>query len=304
MTVVKRANAQELGASATTWLDIYLFLQILPGHFLLPLLAGTFLFSKTAVRHATLINVVIIFIFTDIVSCFLLYAGKTTGPQPSQTLCIAQLSLLNGLTAAWAVSISMLVLNIWFTFKRLGKVPTTPALKYAMVAAPYFAMTVFTIAAGALSVHMPDRVSRDRRFFYCSIEFDPFSSSLEGFQALVCLITLGFEIHLGVTLWRNWQALKRAGMSSGLDYYFLLRVFVFGVYVLLGMIVSAVMIFSPQSVFPDMYAASIGLVVFLVFGTQRDVMHVWCFWSKPKNSQEQDKWSDSSSIPEKPVVIV
>jgi hypothetical protein len=87
--VQKRVNAEELGSSAEFWLDTYLFceaprrnlfmdptltsfaVQIVPGHVLLPLLALTFLYSKTAVRHATLTNVVLIFMFTDIVSCFL-----------------------------------------------------------------------------------------------------------------------------------------------------------------------------------------------------------------------------------------
>lgn len=72
---------------------------------------------------------------------------------------------------------------------------------------------------------------------------------------------------------RNWNALRQAGMSSGIDVFFIIRIFVFGVYILVGFMcvfhsytpypidvslssITIIMIWSPKSVLPDMFAAS------------------------------------------------
>lgn len=69
--LVARTNAQALGPNANVVMNVYLALQIIPSHFGLPILVATFLCSKTAKRHPTLINVCISWIFSGIFASLL-----------------------------------------------------------------------------------------------------------------------------------------------------------------------------------------------------------------------------------------
>jgi hypothetical protein len=101
-------------------LDAWFSFHIIGGHFLVPVLITTFLFSK-AKRDATLINFGITIILSSITNCLLsvmpcviprpptyapvsrLYAHEYLGPEPNKTLCIFQ-------AAAFGASAPMFVL--------------------------------------------------------------------------------------------------------------------------------------------------------------------------------------------------
>lgn len=42
-----------------------------------------------------------------------------------------------------------------------------------MLMAPYVVQIIFTIAALVRSITHPNAVTRERRFFYCALEYDP-----------------------------------------------------------------------------------------------------------------------------------
>lgn len=65
------ANTPDVGHNANYLMKLYLALQIIPSHIGLPLLVITFLFSKGAKRHPTLINVCISWIMSGIFSVML-----------------------------------------------------------------------------------------------------------------------------------------------------------------------------------------------------------------------------------------
>ena len=64
-------DAQALGSAASTDLTIWLFFEIAGNQILLPLLALTFICSRTVTRHPTVVNVCITWIITGIVSLLL-----------------------------------------------------------------------------------------------------------------------------------------------------------------------------------------------------------------------------------------
>lgn len=86
---------------------------------------------------------------------------------------------------------------------------------------------------------------------------------------------------------RNWRAV-RSGISNGqVDLSLLFRVFCFGFYVFIGLILSFVSIKAPKSPVPDLWLASVGLSVALIFGTQRNVLQALRFWDKTPRWQEK-----------------
>jgi len=275
-----RANAQEIGPSAPYLMRVYLALQIIPSHIGLPLLVITFLFSK-AKRHPTLINVCISWILSGIFSVMLLYAGQNSGPEPSQALCITQTSLLYGVIPMWSVAILMLVYYVWTFYGRRIYKPNAIAT-YAMIAAPYCTLAAWSLTACVLAFRHPEKVNRSRRFFYCSLQYSPLSDAMSLFTVVVCLIIMVMEIRIAIMLYRNWRGLKEAGESSGVSVQFVVRILVFGIYIFLSMLFSLATMWAHRSPVPDMFAATIGFAVMLIFGSQPDIWRAWCFWRSEK----------------------
>ncbi|KIM89227.1 hypothetical protein PILCRDRAFT_216764 [Piloderma croceum F 1598] len=237
-------------------MNTFLVLQIIPSHAGLPLLVITFLFSQGAKRHPTLINVCISWIMSGIFSTMLLYAGQSTGPEPDKALCMAQTSLLYGVTPMCAVAILMLVYYVWTCYDSHRYKPTV------------------------LATHNPEKVNRSRRFFYCSLDYHPLSNSMSIFTAFICLSATAIEIRIALMLHRNWRGLRKAGKSSGVSVQFIVRILVFGTYIFMSMLFSLATVWDPRSAVPDMYVATIRFAVMLIFGSQPDVWRTWWPWRR------------------------
>ncbi|KAI0632161.1 hypothetical protein C8Q77DRAFT_905573 [Trametes polyzona] len=274
--LAKRVDAAQLGECANTDLAIWLAFKIGGDQVLLPLLVATFLLSRSIVRHPVVVNVCCSWILAGVISSLLLYAHQQTGPEPDRALCIAQTVLISPVPPMTSVAALALVYHTWSTFRpsalRRAKQPKPSRWSHiqtvALLAAPY--VTHLCFAAGALLVSLqdPSRVSRSRRFFYCSVDYDPFSNAMALFTAAVCLVATMLEVHLIFMLSRNWRALRRAKLGTGVDIQLIVRVGFFMTYVFCGMIVMVASVFNTESILPDMFAASVGTAFFAVFATQ------------------------------------
>ncbi|KAG9052812.1 hypothetical protein FS842_009218 [Serendipita sp. 407] len=157
-----------------------------------------------------------------------------------------------------------------------------------LLAAPWIMFSIWATAAAWLGFHNPDKISRSRRFFYCSLDFDPFSSSISVFCAAILLVTMFFEASIGVSLVRNWRAV-RSGITSGrVEISMLVRVICFGVYVFIGLVLSVLSIKAPASPVPDLWLASVGLSIVLIFGTQRNI------WVAISNWRPRRQWKEKA----------
>ncbi|KJA21245.1 hypothetical protein HYPSUDRAFT_754647 [Hypholoma sublateritium FD-334 SS-4] len=268
-------------------LDVWIFFNLTFNTILLPLLVGTFFLSKKAKRHPTLVNLCITWIASGISSLLLFYAKRHVGPEPSKALCIAQTSLLYGITPMWSVSVFML---FWYMAISicgdLAKSMIGTRRLIFMLASPYVAQISFSLAALIMAVQHPDHVSRDYRVLYC--EFKSLAlHAMTLFTFIMCIGIIMLEIHLAMIAYRNWCCLRDAGKHNGVDYQFIIRVLTFGIFVALGIVANIILMFDSKSVAPDVYAAIAGSAVFLVFGTQADVIRVWCFWLPPPPAEPQ-----------------
>ncbi|KAH9891684.1 hypothetical protein C8Q73DRAFT_762976 [Cubamyces lactineus] len=277
----RRINEGGLGSSAHANLIMWFIFEIGGDQVLLPLLVATFLFSRKLVRHPTMINVCCTWILTGVVSSLLLYSRQQSGPEPDRALCVIQATLIAPVPPMTSTAVLALVYSTWSTFRPFRMIPLRGASKQsrtitlALLAAPYVVHLCFATVALRAALADPSRVTRERRFFYCSVEFSPYTISLCVYTAVVCLIATFLEVHLIIMLSRHRKALRCAGLSSGIDTQLIIRVGIFVAYVFCGMLVEIVGVLGVHTVLPDMFAASVGTAFFLIFATQPDVLRVW-----------------------------
>ncbi|KAJ3976948.1 hypothetical protein EV361DRAFT_177656 [Lentinula raphanica] len=282
--LVARVTQQQLGGSANRLLNVWIYFNLVSNLILLPILVLTFVLSKKVTkRHPSLINVCITWILFGIFSLLLFFGGKArpNQPDPSSALCIAQTALLYGIPPMWSVAVFILmyfILGIVSADGRTSNVSRGQML--LMLGAPYVAQFCFSIATLAISLKYPQFVTRERRFFYCALEYSPLSNAMSIFVFVFCLGIFVTLLRICYLLYRNYRGLRQAGESFVVDLHFLVRVIVFGCFIFVGMFVDILVMFSSSSRVPDLYAAIAGTVVFLVFGSQADVLRAWCFWRR------------------------
>ncbi|KAF7365186.1 hypothetical protein MVEN_00390200 [Mycena venus] len=297
--LAQRADAADMRGAAPALLDVWIYFNLVSNTVLLPILVATFLFSKRAKRHPTLVNVCMTWILSGIFSLLLFYGGQARGtewslvhtppatiftstsyvigPEPQKPLCIAQTSLLYGITPMWAVAVLVLLYNMILVINR-PKLSISRLKMLVMLSAPYIVQIAFSAVALYGSIAHPERVTRARRFFYCTLKWHQLAMAMTVFTSIVGGIITIAMIYLAVLLYRNWHGFRHAGRPSHVHGQLLLRVFIFGGYIVFGFAVNIISMVAPHNLAPDMYAATIGTVIFFVFGTQADVIRTWCFW--------------------------
>jgi hypothetical protein len=311
VTVTESAMPMNIVHGTHAELVLFLVLNMWPSHFGLPILLSTVLFSKRVQRHPTFINLVIVFIIVGISSSFLAYAGKTSGPEPSHTLCLVQASLLYGMPGIASIAAFSLVLQMFIViraafYKQEYREQDHVVRLWMMIIAPYAAWIVFIVATALVGSTDLTKVSRDRRFFYCSVDSNNLTDTLTIFAAIVLFATLVFEVWTIVLFYRRWTSLERgsSGMFTAAELNLPLRILAFGIYLGIALSLSLLSIKSPESPIPDLTIASAATVLIVIFGTQRDVLRALCFWKdiEFKNTVETVEFRDTASVTKTPDV--
>jgi len=304
-TIVSR-NSTDVGTNARSVLVFYFFLEIAGGHVLLPILLAVFTFSTRATRHPTLINLCLVWILSGIFSCILLYGGVQEGPEPPFGLCVTQSSLVYAIPPMTATAVCALVFQVWlglFNSKKESVDPRWRKFRTALLlTAPYIVFGSWATAAAWLGIQNQQRVTRDRRFFYCSLELGPFSDGISLFTALILLVTMTFEIWIAVILRKNWRDIRKAGSGGGVALDLIFRVILFGIYVILGMVLSLLSLVAPKSPIPDLWVASVPVIVVIIFGSQKDVFRALLFWRKDKQSLQVNSQDSTEKLEQKEAI--
>ncbi|KAF5363741.1 hypothetical protein D9756_000608 [Leucocoprinus leucothites] len=290
----------------------FLVLNVWPSHFGLPLLLAIVLFSKRIHRHITFINLCVAFIIIGVSSSLLLYAGSFEGPEPSQMLCLLQASLLYGMPGLSSMAALMLVLHMFLVIRahyhgqeyldrdhplKLWAVRTTlladstsdpHRVLLQMAVSPYIVFFVCVLTTAAMGASHPERVSRNRRFFYCSLDSLPLTNTLTTVSAVILVATAVLEVWTIIILYRKWKIQRDSFPTRGaLELSLPFRIITFGFYIIIALSLnripislSLLSIKSPESPVPDLMIATAATVVMLVFGTQKDILRVLSFWNR------------------------
>jgi len=281
-------------------LDIWLALEV-AGLCLLPLALITVAFASSVRRNPTVTNLLVTWTISAFGSCLLFLAHQQSGPEPSKGLCIFQSSLIYASVPLCATSALGLVLNLWFTLRsalspRRGGSSLIRWRMPLLIASPYFIGMIFFIAAIALQAQFPATVTRNRKFFYCSMD-GRFGVAVAGFSALLVQFVIFFEVWVAILMYRHWIRVRdNEHKADGIKLSMVIRIGVFSLYGVVAGTVSLITIWDPNNAFSYMFLATVPLASFLVFSTQRDIINVWCFWRKKTEVPPQVPEKDFQQI--------
>ncbi|KAH8830594.1 hypothetical protein DL96DRAFT_1554018 [Flagelloscypha sp. PMI_526] len=273
-------------------LTAFIVLNFIPAHIGLPFLVGIITFSKKVQRHPTFVNLLLSFILTGIILAnkipvVPLVFWYASGPEPPKGLCLLQASLIYGIPPLTSMTAFFLIFQMWSMIKasfegNSMQKPESSAKLWAMIVAPYVGFTLAGLITAIYGAQNPQLISRNRRFFYCSVKADPITNTLTVVAAAFLLATLVFGCWTVVILYKRFMGLRRQGISLNLSFELNLpiRVLAFGVYITLAMSLSLLSISSPASPVPDLAIASAATFVLVCFGTQIDIFKACMFWRK------------------------
>ncbi|KAF8503215.1 hypothetical protein BU17DRAFT_101715 [Hysterangium stoloniferum] len=267
--LTSEAIVPQVGTTSAALLYLWLAFQLI-NQTLMPILVITFWASKYVKRHPTVVNACITWIFSGIISSLLLYTGKETGPEPPKLLCLAQAALLDGVPPMTSVATLSLAFQMYLSIRWPDKKENRPRT-FALVVVPYAIFFCFSIAAAFSAYQTPAKVSRSRRFFYCSID-NAMSIIFAIFTAIILLAVMIYAVIISLYIHKNWIKIRTAGTY---DLQLLSRVGLFGIYVFLAFLLSILSIFNPRNPFPDLFAASVGTCFAVILSSQPDVYRTW-----------------------------
>ncbi|KZV92578.1 hypothetical protein EXIGLDRAFT_836371 [Exidia glandulosa HHB12029] len=307
---------------------VFNVLALVPGVAFLPLVVATIVFGKGAVKRGPIyLNFIIATALLGLSFGLLGLAGQQDQLQPkSRTLCYIQTVLVDGTLGMTPVSILALVLQLGLGLYNLRDPAAgsrwAPLRNVVFITTPYIAFLTFAVRDIIFITEIQagsDEYDVVNPAFYCMLSalntpLAPLSfieNPLVLFIAAVSCITLLVECFIAYLLWREWNGLRTAskdGSEAGpvrVPVGALIRLVVFTVY-RIAVIVIAIYVVQDPKMFPiaEFFHGTIPLVVFLIFGLQRDIVGTWLGWFKcstytstgpiaVKVTREQAKYEDA-----------
>ncbi|KAI0328134.1 hypothetical protein GY45DRAFT_1372588 [Cubamyces sp. BRFM 1775] len=267
---------------------VFLTIQLAGGHIGLPILVATFLFSKTAKRHPTVVNFCVIWILYSIIYCLLLYGGPDLQENPPHALCLAQAAMNYGAPPMAVVAGLGVVLQVWSTFvepwkeARLAHIPRWVKL-FAILAPPYLVFIAFSLSAAYYGLANPHWVTV-KNGLYCGLLHGKFEMlAVPIFCGIFIIIIVGFEIATFVRYLHGRRLIKEVCPLVELKKRSLspwCRAGLFLVYALLTFSACVMDLKQDLNAFAYMIQATLPLAAFLIFGLQKDVVLTWLLWNR------------------------
>ncbi|KAI0076347.1 hypothetical protein K474DRAFT_1277460 [Panus rudis PR-1116 ss-1] len=302
----KRADGDVPGTSSE--LSAWLFFNIAAGHVALPILAATLLIARPARRHPVVFNLCLTWIISGICSTLLFYVGEHIGPDPNNHLCAAQASLMEALQVLTSSALLSLAYYIWHSFTSEEEIFDKTRRRFligaGLLGVPYALFGIFVAVGVSLSLRHMDRVTRAQEYFYCSLNWMPFTEAVSVISTLICIGTFVFEALTIRYLVRLWRLIRSSGYIEELDIHMLARVCFITVYHTAFIILQLISMWRNLGVLPAMFRASVGLVVFLALASHPAVVKSWSL--RPRISSDSMSprlslpWYRSPSLPINP----
>ncbi|KAG8793207.1 hypothetical protein FRC12_003497 [Ceratobasidium sp. 428] len=254
----------------------YFTLQIF-GFVSLPLLAATLIFCPSIKRHPTLANNALIWMFSSLVGCLLLFTKNLSGPEPPAKLCQAQSALMLSSPSGVSVAALVIVWKVWNQSRRIqlnSEAKGEPLwLTCTLLGAPY---VIWGILAAIFAALQSNSVVY-RSLFYC-ISSNQTLGMVSGVLAAVFLILcLVFQVWTIILVYQRFQKSRRFSRAEvgDIPVPFFVRIMSFMLLVFLGLILSLVATWAFTLEVPDLIFASIGVLMFFIFASQEDVLVAW-----------------------------
>ncbi|TBU49926.1 hypothetical protein BD309DRAFT_850608 [Dichomitus squalens] len=264
--------------------SVFFAIHLVGGHIGLPIVVATFLISKTANRHPTVINFCIVWILYSIIYCLLLYRGDVWLDDPPHDLCLAQAAMNYAAPPMAVVAGLEVVLQIWSTFlepwkeARLACIPRWVKLA-AIICPPYLTFISFAMPAMVVGLHHPDWVDV-KNGLYCGLTHGSLyvKYAVPVFCFVFLVFIIGFEVASIVQYVRGRQNIKRdfplvTAKKPSLSPW--ARAALFVVYSSLALGAAIMDLKQISNPFAYMIQAALPLTAFLIFGLQKVGRVAW-----------------------------
>jgi len=108
--------------------------------------------------------------------------------------------------------------------------------------------------------------------FYCTVSSPVLVDLVSGVSMASLFVVFAFNVAIIRMLVKSSRQFRSANRTS---YYLAIRVTLFAAYSLITFIIYTVMTLHPTLVFPYLFLATLPFATFLIFGTQKENIHLW-----------------------------
>lgn len=256
---------------------VYYVLQ-LTGLALLSILTITFALPSGPSRHVTIPNNLILWVIQSVVSCLLLFTGNADSQKIEPRLCKFQSAVVYGAPPALSAAAMTVVARVWYLTFSVNKSKSLLMQASAWLAALFVAipMLVWIAVALASGLIAGDNVRRFPQ--YCASD-NQTPSIISGITAAFFLL-LGciFQFWTLLIVYGRYRRSKRFGQQEvgQVDMPLFIRISTFSIIIVIALVLAIIATVSAWSqAAPDLLVAGMSVAVFVVFGSQRDVLEFW-----------------------------
>ncbi|KZS89442.1 hypothetical protein SISNIDRAFT_489129 [Sistotremastrum niveocremeum HHB9708] len=259
--------------------------------------------SVSQKRLASHKNFLMFTFLSPFATLLLFYSGHYLEAEPPYSICLAQASLKHGFDAAFISSTLVMIFETWRVVKH--GMPTTISTARTITACfiPYFCFIVLALPVAIIGIEQPDQIYRLPDAFYCSINNVPMTSVAQVVMTLlaaglfICEGTLGFLLVVIYNHTKSVQKCTEIRCSQPITWQ--MSLFIRSALILFYEAVAMYLIsgMSQSDHFvSSFFLSSYELAVFIVFATQRDIMHAWAFWRRPEPEMDDVSVDGSATL--------
>ncbi|KAI0783222.1 hypothetical protein C8Q75DRAFT_470918 [Abortiporus biennis] len=178
--------------------------------------------------------------------CLLYYTGQVTGPPPSFGVCLSSAALTMAQQVLVATTAPALVFHVWLVVKKAVSARFSGDnwmywTTIICVSVPYVLFLIFAGATIGMGLKEPDLVYRV--VFYCTVNDIQLMEALGVVGTCGMVISVVFEIWTVLLLRRNKARIQQLSKDrTTFDMSLIIRVCIFGIYVLLGLCLNIISI--------------------------------------------------------------
>ncbi|KAJ8701445.1 hypothetical protein PTI98_000226 [Pleurotus ostreatus] len=270
---------------------IFDFTQIF-GFILLGIVLLTAALATTVRRSPAWFN----FLSTWVLSCisYLVTLGQQTGEMPHSSICLLQAMLVYAAPAVTVTAGLCFIIEMWRIVSRVGASSGRGTVTFRdygiLIAAPYVVHLTICIEVLVLGLKHPKWVTRDKTYMFCHLD-----SALPAYitgTVVICVIVIAMVFVASTAIHiRKHMAASRLfqGQQVANIQKMVVRFGIFTILPVFGLALSVAQVSArPRGVADGILTIAIGTLpagAALIFGTQSDIMRVWCFWKKPTTSK-------------------
>jgi len=145
---------------------------------------------------------------------------------------------------------------------------------------PYLMCVCVLAEATYFGLANPEDVEKNRTCVYCVIKTGVPGTISSILVAIAILVTLAIEIITARTLWLHWRVLRLVDSNAEMSWSLLVRVAIFTGFQIVALGSCIAFVLKSTDSIPNGILATLPVVAFVVFGTQKDILDTAAFWRR------------------------